>query len=439
VEEAQRQAALVVRRVLDGAVLPAALATVAAAAEGSERGVQPARRRALVQELSYGTLRHWGRLEALTRTLATKPIADPALGALVAVALYQLDHTRAPPFAIVDHAVNAAAVTARPAAKRLVNALLRRYLREREALNLAVEAEPAARWSYPAWWIERLGAEYPEAWESILRAGNERPPLALRVNLRVTTRDDFVAACAAAGIDATAAGEHGVLIDPPRPVTDLPGFAQGWFAVQDLGAQIAAPSLRAEAGMRVLDACAAPGGKTTHLMEISDADVVAVDSDEARLSRLRENLGRLQSEARRVQVVTGDAGAPGTWWDGVPFARILADVPCTASGIVRRHPDAKWLRRESDIASFARQQTRLLDALWPCLAHDGMLLYATCSVFRDENDAQVDAFLARHADALRESLTFPDGVLHRGGQLLPSLPGTAHNQDGFFYALLRKI
>jgi 16S rRNA (cytosine967-C5)-methyltransferase len=436
-EEAQRQAALVVRRVLDGAVLPAALAAVAAS-EASTRGVQAGRRRALVQELSYGTLRHWGRLEALTRTLASKPFSDPALGALVAVALYQLDYTRAPPFAIVDHAVNAAAVTARPAAKRLVNALLRRYLREREALNAAVVSMPVARWSYPAWWIERVRAEYPDDWEAILNAGNERPPLALRVNARRCTREAYLAACASAGIDATAAGASGVIVDPPRPVTELPGFAEGWFSVQDLGAQLAAPLLRLAPGMRILDACAAPGGKTTHLAELADVDVVALDNDEARLTRLSENLARLHVDAGRVRIVVGDAGTPQAWWDGVPFARILADVPCTASGVVRRHPDGKWLRRPGDIASFARQQARVLDALWPCLAPGGLLLYATCSIFREENEDRIEAFLAAHPEALRETLTFPDGVVHRGAQLLPSLPATAHNQDGFFYALLRK-
>lgn len=436
-EEAQRQAAFAVRLVQDGSTLPAALATVAPPASVAP-GIGTGGRRALVQELAYGTLRHWGTLNALTGKLANKPFSDPALAALVAVALYQLDHTRAPSFAIVDHAVNAAAKIARPAAKTLVNALLRRYLREREALNLAVRADPVARWSHPPWWIERVRAEYPDDWESILAAGNERPPLALRVNTRTTTREALLAACAAAAIGAVSAGEVGVVIDPPRPVAELPGFAEGWFAVQDLGAQLAAPLLRVEPGMRVLDACAAPGGKTTQLAEMADVDVVALDSDKERLTRVHDNLKRLRLDKQSIRVVAGDAGAPASWWDARPFARILADVPCTASGVVRRHPDGKWLRRLSDIAGFARQQARLLDALWPCLDRGGLLLYATCSIFGDENDAQVDAFCARHADALRESLTFPAAVVHRGGQLLPSLPGAAHNQDGFFYALLRK-
>jgi len=434
-EEAQRQATLVVHRVLTGTSLPAALAELAPA---DTAAVSPGRRRSLVQELAYGTLRHWGTLDALVRKLAAKPLTDPALGVLIAIALYQIEHTRAPPFAVVDHAVNTAARIARPAAKGLVNALLRRYLRERGPLDAAVRDDPVARWSYPLWWIERVRAEYPAEWETILAAGNERPPLALRVNLRATTREAFLDACTAAGIGAVAAGAAGVIVDPPRPVPELPGYREGWFCVQDLGAQLAAPLLRAQAGMRVLDACAAPGGKTAHIAELADVSLVALDSDPLRLARVRDTLARLKLDADRIEVVTGDAGAPQEWWDGRAFDRVLVDAPCTAGGVVRRHPDGKWLRRPGDIASFARQQARILDALWPCVARGGLLLYATCAIFRDENEAQIEAFRARHADALHEPLTFPAEAAHRGGQLLPSLPGAAHNQDGFFYALVRK-
>jgi 16S rRNA (cytosine967-C5)-methyltransferase len=260
----------------------------------------------------------------------------------------------------------------------------------------------------------------------------------LRVNMRVTSRDALLATFAGAGIAATAAGAAGIIVEPPRPVPELPGYADGAFSVQDLGAQLASPLLRLAPGQRVLDACAAPGGKTTHIAELADVELVALDSDESRLARIRENLARLRLATPRVRVVLGDAGDPATWWDGKPYDRILADAPCTASGVVRRHPDGKWLRREADIAGFARQQSRLLDALWPCLAPDGLLLYSTCSVFHEENEAQIAAFLARHPEALRESLTFAPGIACRGAQLLPSLPGASHNQDGFFYALLRK-
>ena len=431
--EAQRLAALTVRRVLDGSALPVALALFAPAEKEAQ-----GRRRALVQELAYGTLRHWGTLDAIVRRLATKPIADPALHCLVAVAIYQLEHMRAPPFAVVDHAVNAAATLTRPAAKALVNALLRRFLREREALTAAVLPDPVARWSYPQWWIDRVQREYPEDWQALLAAGNARAPLVLRVNRRVTAREALLAAFDAAGLAGTPAGEYGVIVEPAGAIRAMPGFAEGAFSVQDLGAQLAAPLLQVLPGQRVLDACAAPGGKTTHILELADVELDALDSDEERLARVRDNLDRLRLAGRQVRVVAGDAGAPVDWWDGRPYDRILADVPCTATGVVRRHPDVKWLRREADSESFSRQQTRLLDALWTCLAPGGLLLYATCSVFDAENEAQVNAFVARHPEALRETIIFPPEVARCGAQLLPSLPGASHNQDGFFYARLRK-
>ncbi len=424
-------AALAVLRVLEGATLPAALAPVADGA--ATRG------HALVQELAYGTLRHWGRLDALTRLLAAKPLTDRLLATLVAVALYQIDHTQAPAFAVVDRAVDAAVLLERPRAKALVNALLRRYLRERDGLNaLAAQQSPVARWSYPRWWIGRIEADHPHRWQQILAVGNERPPLTLRVNCRVSTRDALLARFAAAGVSAHPVGAAGVIVTPPCAVTGLPGYAEGHFAVQDAGAQLAAPLLDVHDGMRVLDACAAPGGKTTHLAENDRIDITALDADRARLTRIRENLARLRLASDRVRVIEGDAGEPARWWGGRPFDRILADVPCTASGIVRRHPDGKWLRRKSDLVTFGEQQQRILGALWDVLAANGRLLYATCSVFAAENERQIEAFLAAHPAALRESTSFPDDCAHDGGQLLPSGDGTSHNQDGFFYALLRK-
>lgn len=426
----QGQAARAVRSVLDGATLRDALAAVD---DGS-----PLRGRALVQELAYGTLRHWGTLDALTRRLAAKPVTDELLSALVAVAIYQLDHTRAPPFAIVDRAVEAAGALAHPAAKRWVNALLRRYLRERDALAAAVLADPVARWSYPRWWIARVKADFPPQWTEILAAGNARPPLSLRVNARVTTREALLADFAGKGVIACAVDLQGVIVDPPQPVTSLPGYTEGAFSVQDLGAQRAAPLLDIADGMRVLDACAAPGGKTTHLLEQGDIALTALDNDAARLRRVTENLARLKLASDNVEVVHGDAREPAQWWDGRPYDRILADVPCSASGVVRRHPDGKWLRRASDIAAFGHEQDRILEALWPLLARGGKMLYATCSLFAEENEGRIAPFLARHAEALRETITFPADVPHTGGQLLPSPSAAVHNQDGFFYALLRK-
>jgi 16S rRNA (cytosine967-C5)-methyltransferase len=427
----QQRAALAVRHVFDGMALPAALAAVD---DGS-----PLRGRTLVQELAYGTLRHWGRCDALVRALAAKPLTDANLAAVLAVALYQLDHTDAPAFAVVDRAVEAAGLIARPQAKALANAMLRRYLRERDALNAQVaDASPVARWSYPRWWLGRVEADHPQHWQQILAAGNERPPLTLRVNRRIGTPESLLAQFAAAGIAATATGAEGVIVDPPLPVTSLPGFADGAFAVQDAGAQWAAPLLALRDGLRVLDACAAPGGKSAHMLECADIELTALDRDSARLQRVADNFARLGHGERNVRIVAGDAGAPPGWWDGRAFDRILADVPCTASGIVRRHPDAKWLRRKSDLGHLAREQRRILLALWPLLAPGGLLLYATCSVFAEENELRVREFIAETPEALRETIRFDPEIPHEGGQLLPSGKGTRHNQDGFFYALLRK-
>ena len=422
----QTAAALAVRRVLEGSTLPVALAEPAAG--------NPS----FVQELAYGTLRHWGRLSALVQVLSAKPL-EPRLAALVAVALYQLDHTRVPPFAVVDRAVDAAALVARPQAKGAVNAMLRRYLRERDALvDRVVRDSPVARWSHQRWWIGRLQADHPAHWESMLVAGNQRPPLTLRVNRRAASREQALARLLEGGVAATPVGTAGIVVSEPRPVAEVPGFADGWISVQDAGAQLAAPLLDLHDGQRVLDACAAPGGKTAHIAESADVDLTALDVDPARVDRIRDNLGRLHLGSAGIAVTVGDAGEPRAWWDGRPYDRILADVPCTASGTVRRHPDSKWLRRKTDIAGFAGQQRRILDALWPLLAPGGRLLYVTCSLFAAENELQIRQFMQDHAEALRETISFPADVPATGGQLLPSDDGASHNQDGFFYARLRK-
>lgn len=429
-KQSQQQAAFAVRRVLDGQSLSDALQ--AAGADGAG----PAR--ALVHELAYGTLRHYGTLDALTRRLSDKPIPDRTLAALIAVALYQLEHAKAPPYAVVDQAVAAAAELARPAAKGLVNALLRRFLRERESLLDSARGEPVGRWSHPRWWIARVRSDWPQQWESILDAGNRRPPLALRVNRRRTSREGLLDRFAQQGIGARAEGAQGIIVDVPRPVSELPGFDAGEFSVQDLGAQLAAPLLGVADGLRVLDACAAPGGKTTHVLETAEVELTALDRDASRLERIRENVARLGLAGPRVRIARADAAQPSGWWDGTPFDRILLDVPCSASGVVRRHPDSKWLRRPTDMTGFAAQQRALLEGLWPTLAHGGRLLYVTCSVFREENETRIAEFLARTPDALREPLSLTDDIVHSGGQLLPSPEVAGHNHDGFFYALLRK-
>jgi len=403
-----------VARVLGGASLTAAL----------EKDVRGASRPA-VQDLAYGTLRDYGAPEAILAALARKPIPDRAVRALLLCALHALRHERRAPHTVVDEAVTACAEIGHGAARGFVNALLRNYLRRREGLEAEARGSEAARCGYPSWWIERVRRAYPTTWEAALAAGNTHPAMTLRVNRRKLSVDAYLAKLTALGVDARRAGEFAVRLSQPRGVEALPGFAEGEISVQDAGAQLAAPLLDVRGGMRVLDACAAPGGKTAHVLELADVELLALDRDAERVPRIGATLERLGLAA---QIRTADAGDPDSWWDGKPFDRILLDVPCSASGVVRRHPDIKWLRREADLAGFAREQSRLLAALWRVLAPGGKLLYATCSVFPEENGAVVDAFLARRPDARRPPL--PD---LRDGQLLPD-----GEHDGFFYALLEK-
>ncbi len=426
-EEAQRIAAKAVRRVLAGVALGAAL---------DEAGASASPERALATELAYGTLRFLGQERAIVQTLAERPLADAGVGALLWVALYQLIHTSAPAHAVVDSAVRATGRLKLTSAKGLTNAILRTFLRRRARVLEDVARDAEARYSYQRWWIDEVVAEYGDAAGAILDAGNVRPPLTLRVNARETSRDQYLEALSAANIVANSIGAAGVIIAEPRRVEDLPGYADGWFSVQDAGAQLAAELLGARDGMRVLDACAAPGGKTTHLAELATLDLTALDDDQTRLERVARNLSRLRLSA---SLRVADAGDIDGWWDGVAFDRILLDAPCTASGVVRRHPDGKWLRRESDVDGFVAQQKRLLDALWPCLKSGGRMLYATCSIFDAENAARIDEFVAAHRDASRVHCAMDAEIAAIGGQLLPASPGAAHNHDGFFYALLQKI
>jgi 16S rRNA (cytosine967-C5)-methyltransferase len=426
VVEAQRLAAQVVVSVLEGRSLDTALA-----AAWQRQSRLDARSRPAVQDLAYGTLRFLARFEALLDLLLDRPVEDARLRALLLVALYQLERTRAAPHAVVDHAVRATAALGLASAKGLVNAVLRNFLRRRAQLEARAQRAETARFCHAQWWIDKLRAQYPSRYAAVLEADNEHPPLTLRVNARRMSSAAYLELLGRHGIAAAACGEAGVQLVKPLPAERIPGFAEGLVSVQDAAAQLAAPLLDARDGMRVLDACAAPGGKATHVLELAAVDLTALDNDGARLERVRSNLGRLGLEAR---VVRGDAGEPREWWDGRPYDRILADVPCSASGIARRHPDIKWLRRATDVAQFARAQGRLLDALWQTLVSGGKLLYATCSVFQEENSAQIAGFLDRHRDAIRLSLPAVDNNSELpAGQLLPD-----GRHDGFFYALLQK-
>ena len=381
--------------------------------------------RGALQDIVYGSLRQLRRLDAWLAALLERPLTDPDLGWLLRVALYQLAFTRAPAHAVVHNAVAAAGEGWR---RGLANAVLRNFQRRRAELETLADTQPRGRWSHPDWWITKLQAQHPAHWRDILDASQQHPPFTLRVNCRHGNVADYLQRLAEAGLTARETGPDAVTLDRAVPVHSLPGFDTGDVSVQDAGAQWAARLLDAQPGERVLDACAAPGGKTGHILERADVILTAVDVDVARLARVEENLNRLQLAATLIE---GDAAHPARWWDGVPFDRILADVPCSASGVVRRNPDIKWLRRPDDIAQFAAQQAVMLEALWPLLASGGTLLYATCSLFDEENDGQVRGFFARHADDA-ERCPLPEPL--STGSLIPSA-----EHDGFFYALLRKI
>lgn len=393
---------------------------------------------ALVQEMVYGALRLLPRLRLIAGRLLERPLKprDGDLQALILIGLYQLGFMKTPSHAAVSATVEATRLLGKPRMAGLVNALLRRFQREHEALLAWVDTQPESRWLFPDWLLERLRADWPDDWESIVSASNERAPMTLRVNPLRGTRADYLAELEAAGIGASAIDglDTGVRLDQPRATRDLPGFDAGRVSIQDRGAQLAACLLDAQPGERVLDACAAPGGKTAAILERAGnaLDLVAIDSDATRLATVGTTLDRLGLSA---QVCVDDAADPHGDWIARPFDRILLDVPCSATGVIRRHPDIKWLRRPEDIAALAATQSRILDAIWPLLRPGGRLLYATCSLLAEENERQVEAFLARRTDAHALDLPTDWGRPRPPGrQLLP----TAQGHDGFFYALLAK-
>ncbi|HVP09198.1 MAG TPA: 16S rRNA (cytosine(967)-C(5))-methyltransferase RsmB [Burkholderiales bacterium] len=404
--------------------LASSAALVARVAAG--RSLQAELERGALTDICFGTLRRYGRSQAIVAALSRRPgAADPLVEALLWCALYALESGRYADYTVVDQAARACNLLQRQGARGYVNALLRNFLRSRASIEARVGADPAARHWHPAWWIEKLRAVYPEHWQQVLAAGNSHPPMCLRVNLRRTSVADYAARLAHEGIGARALGGAALLLERPLPVERLPGFAAGEVSVQDAGAQRAARLLDLRAGQRVLDACAAPGGKSAHLLETAQVALTALDADVARCEDVKRNLSRLGLAA---DVRVADCSAADSWWDGVAFQRILADVPCSASGVARRHPDIKWLRRPGDATAFAARQSRILDALWRVLAPGGKLLYVTCSVFPEENGAVIDDFAARTPGARTASLA--------DGGPAQLLPGPEH--DGFFFSLLEK-
>lgn len=372
--------------------------------------------RAAAQDCIYGVLRHWGEIRFYLQHLLKTPPPDPVYY-LLAVAIYQIVYTKEHAHAIVDQAVEGGPSRFKP----LINGVLRQWLRQQSELQVQMRQDLAAEMNHSSWWIRRLQKAYPKQWKSILRSSLLHPPMTLRVNLLRCTAEDYLTCLTEHGLSGEILGPCTIMLSKAVPIQKLPKFSEGWVSVQDWGAQHAASWLNPTAEMRVLDACAAPGGKTGHLLEYGVQHLVALEVDERRSKKIAENLQRLQLHA---ELKVGDARRPDSWWDGQPFDRILADVPCSASGVVRRNPDIKWHRQAKDIAQFAHTQRDIMDALWPLLQVGGQMLYLTCSVFAEENQHQVDAFLSRHTDVrLLNTQTW--------------LPQAQH--DGFYYALLEKM
>ncbi|MBK5969742.1 16S rRNA (cytosine(967)-C(5))-methyltransferase [Thiorhodovibrio winogradskyi] len=392
----------------------------------------------LLQELCFGVLRTLPRLDALIALLLQRPLKarDQDLRCLLRVGLYQLDALAMPDHAAVAATVGASAVLDKAWARGLLNATLRRFLRERDALCEHVAQDETATTLFPPWLLARLRRAWPDDWQQVVAASNTRAPMFLRVNPLRIEREAYRAQLTATGIAATAIADcpHGLQLHTPIPVSQLPGFRDGLVSVQDAGAQRAAPLLKLLPGQRVLDACAAPGNKTAHQQELSDnrLELLALDQDPSRVQSLTANLARLKL---RADIRQADATAPRGDWAEQRYDRILLDAPCSVTGVIRRHPDIKWLRRDADIAALADTQTRLLEALWPLLAPQGVLLYVTCSLLPEENEQQIAAFLTRHDDAHEDPIAADWGLARsHGRQLLPREDGS----DGFFFARLVK-
>ncbi len=424
-QEIQRLATISLAQVLGGKNLDHALTD----ARGQAKGQLTDHQRASLQDVGYGVLRHHTEIERVLQQLFTKRKPDPPLDSLLMVAAYQLLHTRVAHHAVVSHAVEVAALLGGSGAKGFVNGVLRNLLRQREMLLQYAHATPEGRFSHPKWWIDKVMAQYPERWEAMLNEAQTHPPMTLRVNRRNSSREQYQARLKLAGIESTPVGVEGLVLKEPVNIRLLPGFDHGDVSVQDASAQYAVEFLALHPNQRVLDACAAPGGKTGHILERGKAlELLALDKDSGRIKKTEANLRRLNVMA---QCVATDAGDLKSWWDGRPFDRVLLDAPCSGSGVVRRHPDIKWLRRPEDIPALVFAQERLLEALWQVVQRGGRLVYATCSIFREENQGQAEAFLQKHTDA--RQLSIDDPIFHQG-QIYPD-----YDHDGFFYAIFQKV
>jgi 16S rRNA (cytosine967-C5)-methyltransferase len=409
--------------------------SLTAALESSIGRVDSAQDKAFIQALCYGVCRYYHRLDFILAALLDKPIKAMEVKSLLLIGLYQLKYMRVKHHAAVSETVQAARKL--PWARALVNAVLRNYLRKQDELEQQADMDKSATLSHPDWLIQQLEHDWPEQAEALLRENNQQPPMALRVNLTKTPRDAYLQLLLDQTISATALPHcnAGIILDKPVSIDALPHFAEGWVSIQDSAAQLAAGLLSIQPGHRVLDVCAAPGGKTAHILELHPdiSELVAVDIDEKRMLRVSENLARLGLQAT---LTVGDAAQPKDWWDGKPFDRILLDAPCSATGVIRRHPDIKLLRRADDISALAALQKTILNAMWPLLSSGGILLYATCSVLKQENEGQIQDFLAIHNDAIE--LPNPNTGWGITGKYGKQVMTGESLMDGFYYARILK-
>ena len=409
--------------------------SLTAALDNALLAVESPKDKSFIQALCYGVCRYFYRLDFILNELLDKPLKDTEIKALALVGLYQLNYMRVKPHAAVSETV--LATQKKPWAKALINALLRGYLRQQVDLEQKADNSPTANASHPKWLLNRIEQDWPDQALTIFKENNQQPPMVLRVNRAVISREAYLQALTDQELAATPVSfcDSSLILSKPVPVELLPGFHQGQVSVQDTAAQLAASLLDVQVGQRVLDVCAAPGGKTVHILERQPhlKELVAVDIDAGRLSRVQENLERLNLSA---QLLVGDATQPADWWDGQVFERILLDAPCSAIGVIRRHPDIKILRKPADITALQQLQQSILEAIWPLLASGGQLLYATCSILKQENAQQVDAFLAAHTDAVEIVIDASWGIPgQRGRQILTG----ELQMDGFYYALIKKL
>lgn len=424
-------AAQIIQKVLEGKSLSTCLENFLVTLSEQDKS--------LVQEMCYGVCRFYTRLNFILKLLLKKPLAskEKLLRSLLLIGLYQLMEMRIPAHAAVSETVNAIPTT-KTWARGFINAILREYIRQKEAINAKVSSDEVAYYAHPQWWISHIKHDWPNHWQEILFANNAKPPFSLRVNLSHLPRKNYLDLLNKEQLDAQIIPETqaGIILQSPIPVEHLPGFAKGDISIQDGAAQLAAELLELQPGLNILDACAAPGGKLNHILELeSNLTCIAIEKDQQRLALIKNNLARLNQHAKLIH---SDASNVAHWWQrGQQFDRILLDVPCSASGVIRRHSDIKLLRQAKDISALTEEQYRLLEALWPTLQVGGLLLYVTCSIFKAENEQILHQFLKHHQDAIEEKIIAPWGISCTIGR--QTLPSMHHYMDGFYFAKLRRV